>query len=112
MYIFLILKVRVQSLNVMEILFCHLLFSSGVGFVDKKNRKYLYISLLAFERPTKNFVSPYPSYMTDKAYLLHLHFYEQQNQLPVSFFCIQQLYFLATLKIKIVSQRSKLVTSK
>lgn len=55
MYIFLILKVRVQSLNVMEILFCHLLFSSGVGFVDKKNRKYLYISLLAFERRNKKF---------------------------------------------------------
>lgn len=49
----LILKIRVQSLNVVENLFTIFYFSFGVGFVDKKSIKYLDISLLAFARPIK-----------------------------------------------------------
>lgn len=60
----------------MEIFFCYFLFLFGVGFVDKKNRKYLYIFLLIFERLIKNFVLFYFSYMIDKVYLFYLYFYE------------------------------------
>lgn len=60
----------------MEIFFCYFLFLFGVGFVDKKNIKYLYIFLLVFERLIKNFVLFYFSYMIDKVYLFYLYFYE------------------------------------